>query len=98
MLRSIITTFGGLIFSLGIIQSSLAEEPKTQAERLPRVLLIGDSISIGYTKPVIELLKGKAEVQRVKGNAGHTGMGLEKLPKWLDEKHGQWDVIHFNWG
>ncbi len=65
---------------------------------LPRVLLIGDSISIGYTRPVIELLKGKAEVHRVRGNAGHTGMGLAGLPKWLDPKNGRWDVIHFNWG
>jgi lysophospholipase L1-like esterase len=65
---------------------------------IPRVLLIGDSISIGYTKAVIELLKGKADVHRVSGNAGHTGMGLERLPKWLDAKNGQWDVIHFNWG
>ena len=65
---------------------------------LPRVLLIGDSISIGYTRPVIELLKGKAEVHRVRGNAGHTGMGLAGLPKWLDPKNGRWDVVHFNWG
>jgi len=65
---------------------------------MPRVLLIGDSISIGYTKPTRQLLAGKAEVHRVPGNAGHTGMGLAGLPKWLDEKHGKWDVIHFNWG
>lgn len=65
---------------------------------LPRVLLIGDSISMGYTQAVIESLKGKAEVRRVRGNAGHTGMGLNNLPKWLDAKNGKWDVIHFNWG
>lgn len=76
----------------------VAETPAKDDTALPRVLLIGDSISIGYTKPVIEMLKGKAEVHRVKGNAGHTGMGLAKLPKWLDEKNGKWDVIHFNWG
>ncbi len=75
-----------------------AQQPENQDAKLPRVLLIGDSISIGYTKPVIELLKTKAAVQRVKGNAGHTGMGLAGLPKWLDAKHGKWDVIHFNWG
>lgn len=74
------------------------EQADKKEQKLPRVLLIGDSISQGYTKPVIELLAGKAEVQRVKGNAGHTGMGLKGLPKWLDAKHGQWDVIHFNWG
>ncbi len=70
----------------------------TQSAALPRVLLIGDSISIGYTKQVISLMKGKADVRRVKGNAGHTGMGLAGLPKWLDAKQGKWDVIHFNWG
>jgi lysophospholipase L1-like esterase len=61
-------------------------------------LLIGDSISLAYTPMVKELLEGKAEVQRVKGNAGDTKRGLAGLPKWLDEKHGKWDVIHFNWG
>jgi len=67
-------------------------------EGLPRVLLIGDSISLGYTAEVRKLLKGKANVHRVPGNAGHTGMGIDSLPKWLDGKNGQWDLIHFNWG
>lgn len=35
---------------------------------LPRVLLIGDSISIGYTKPTRQLLAGKANVHRVPSN------------------------------
>ena len=65
---------------------------------LPRVLLVGDSISIGYTVGVREALAGKANVLRIPTNAGHTGMGLAGLPKWLDEKNGKWDVIHFNWG
>lgn len=84
--------------SMLVVDSAVAEPLNDDNANLPRVLLIGDSISIGYTKPVIELLEGKAEVHRVKGNAGHTGMGLERLPKWLDAKHGKWDVIHFNWG
>lgn len=82
-----------LMLIVGFASFACAEEPVR-----PRVLLIGDSISIGYTKPVTELLKEKAEVQRVKGNAGHTGMGIANLPKWLDKQHGKWDVIHFNWG
>ncbi len=77
----------------------LCGPPSVESENpLPRVLLIGDSISIGYTDSVVELLQGKADVQRVKGNAGDTQMGLDSLPKWLDAKHGRWDVIHFNWG
>lgn len=63
---------------------------------LPRVLLIGDSISIGYTLPVRELLKGKANVHRIPQNGGATDVGLEKMKSWLGE--GKWDLIHFNFG
>lgn len=63
---------------------------------LPRVLLLGDSISIGYTVPVRKLLEGKANVHRAMENCGPTTRGLERLEQWLGE--GEWDVIHFNWG
>ncbi|MEZ6131527.1 MAG: SGNH/GDSL hydrolase family protein [Planctomycetaceae bacterium] len=63
---------------------------------LPRVLLIGDSISIGYTVPVRELLKGKANVHRPLTNCGPTTTGLAQIDNWLGD--GKWDVIHFNWG
>ncbi len=63
---------------------------------LPRVLLIGDSISIGYTLPVRELLAGKANVHRPAANCGPTTTGLAQIDKWLGD--GKWDVIHFNWG
>jgi acyl-CoA thioesterase-1 len=63
---------------------------------LPRVLLIGDSISIGYTLPVRALLKGKANVHRPAANCGPTTRGLEHIDAWLGD--GRWDVIHFNWG
>jgi acyl-CoA thioesterase-1 len=63
---------------------------------LPRVLLIGDSISIGYTQPVRELLKGKANVHRIPANGGPTSRTLTAIDKWLGD--GKWDVIHCNWG
>jgi acyl-CoA thioesterase-1 len=63
---------------------------------LPRVLLIGDSISIGYTPRVREGLAGRADVQRVSGNASSSGFGLENLERWLGD--GKWAVIHFNFG
>jgi len=63
---------------------------------LPRVLLIGDSISIGYTPPVRELLNGKANVHRPPVNCASTLVGLKSLEAWLGDK--KWDVIHFNWG
>ena len=63
---------------------------------LPRVLLIGDSISIGYTLGVRELLAGKANVHRPPTNCGPTTRGLAEIEDWLGTK--PWDVIHFNWG
>ena len=63
---------------------------------LPRVLLIGDSISIGYTIPVRNLLKGKVNVHRIPTNGGPTIKGLNQIEAWIGKK--KWDVIHFNWG
>lgn len=63
---------------------------------LPRVLIIGDSISIGYTPAVRALLQGKANVHRIPANGGNTEKGLAHIEEWLGTGH--WDVIHFNWG
>ncbi len=72
-------------------------------EKLPNVMLIGDSISIGYTMAVRELLKGEANVFRPCTpdgkrfiNCGDTAKGLEELGEWLGDR--KWAVIHFNWG
>ncbi|HEY5315887.1 MAG TPA: SGNH/GDSL hydrolase family protein [Pirellulales bacterium] len=69
--------------------------------KLPRVLLIGDSISIGYTLPVRKLLAGRANVHRIPANGADTRTGVAKIDSWLgSDKQGndKWDVIHFNWG
>ena len=68
----------------------------TDEPGLPRVLIIGDSISMGYTLPTRELLKGKANLHRIPRNGGSTKDGLQYIDGWLAE--GKWDVIHFNWG
>ncbi len=70
--------------------------PVTDDPNLPRVLLIGDSISIGYTLGVRDLLKGKANVHRPPTNCGPTTKGLAEIDKWLGDS--KWDIIHFNWG
>jgi len=70
--------------------------PVTENPALPRVLLIGDSISIGYTLDVRKLLDGKANVLRIPVNGGPTAHGMKSLDQWLGT--GKWDVIHFNWG
>lgn len=70
--------------------------PIEDVEGLPRVLLIGDSISIGYTLPTRKLLKGKANLHRIPANGGDTRRGLQMIDRWLGQ--GKWAVIHFNWG
>ncbi|OYW17714.1 MAG: hypothetical protein B7Z55_11990 [Planctomycetales bacterium 12-60-4] len=68
----------------------------TDDPALPRVLLIGDSISIGYTLAVRDLLKDQANVHRIPTNGGPTTNGLKNIDAWLGDS--TWDVIHFNWG
>lgn len=63
---------------------------------LPRVLLIGDSVSGGYTLTTRKLLAGRANVHKAPENCGPTANGLKKLDIWLGD--GRWDVIHFNFG
>jgi lysophospholipase L1-like esterase len=63
---------------------------------LPRVLLIGDSISIGYTEPVRAELTNKANLHRIPENGAATIVGVKNLENWLSSS--KWDVIHFNFG
>lgn len=80
-----------------------AVEPQ---DNLPNVLIIGDSISIGYTLGVRESLKNKANVYRpiknkgkLPDNGGDTRKGLRSIEHWLNTQEVKnWQVIHFNWG
>jgi len=64
--------------------------------KLPRILIVGDSISIGYTPLVRKLLDGKANVHRVTTNCRWSAYGDEHIAEWLGDS--KWDVIHFNFG
>lgn len=69
---------------------------------LPNVLILGDSISIGYTPFVQEYLKGKANVFRPvfengkPENCQGTTNGIKNIDRWLGTK--KWNIIHFNFG
>jgi len=67
---------------------------------LPRVLLIGDSVSRGYTAAVRKALTGKANVHRAPANCGPTASGIKNIDAWLTDHPGgeKWEVIHFNFG
>lgn len=71
-------------------------DPASVDPHLPQVLIIGDSISLGYTLPTRKLLEGKANVFRAKANCGPTTRGLENIDAWLGDR--AWDLIHFNFG
>lgn len=77
----------------------LGEEPG-----LPRVLLLGDSISIGYWPTVRDELDGQALVIRPMNtttrpeNCQGTTYGVANIDRWLRLAGGNWDIIHFNFG
>jgi len=74
--------------------AAIVDDPK-----LPRVLIIGDSVSVAYTLDVQKNLAGVANVHRIAANGGstRTALGDYGLIRWL--KPGEkWDVIHFNEG
>jgi acyl-CoA thioesterase-1 len=78
------------------------EDPRASDDpALPRVLVIGDSISMNYHEAAKAALKGVANYHRNEGNAAATKEGVRNLELWLgnyQEKGGHWDVIQFNHG
>lgn len=71
-------------------------------KELAKILILGDSISIGYTPFVTENLKSVATVTRpfqTNGkpeNCQGTTNGVANINRWLGDE--QWDIIHFNFG
>lgn len=73
----------------GAVPATIADQAK-----LPRVLLLGDSISQGYTLPVCELLDGKANVHQADWSSTPDKPQSRQEPL----NGGKWAVIHFNCG
>ena len=65
---------------------------------LPNVLILGDSISIGYTPFVKKYLGGIANVYRPmfengkNENCQGTTYGVQNINRWIGTK--KWDIIH----
>ena len=85
--------------SLGKSMIRLLTQPQE-----PRILLLGDSISIGYTPFVRQALGDEAFVvrpmnnHRAAQNCQGTKFGVTQIDRWLSIGGGKWDVIHFNFG
>ncbi len=77
-------------------------DPRTVDDpALPRVLVIGDSISMNYHDAAKTALQGIANYYRIEGNGGPTTRGVQATELWLGnywEEGLQWDVIQFNFG
>lgn len=73
------------------------DKAKVTDPKLPRVLLIGDSILNGYRKHVIAALAGKAYVDAWV-NPYCQSEHYNKLLADVLEKNGPYDVVHFNMG
>jgi lysophospholipase L1-like esterase len=74
-----------------------------EAPAKKRVLILGDSISIGYTPVVQKMLADEMTVLRPTRNnkpenCSGTTSGVANIDRWLQIDGGKWDVIHFNWG
>lgn len=65
---------------------------------MKQVLLLGDSIRMGYEPVVREALRGKAEVSGPMENGRWAGYTLNSLRFWLRQLPEQVDVIHWNNG
>jgi acyl-CoA thioesterase-1 len=77
------------------------------AEPLPRVLLIGDSISGGYNSAVVSELAGVATVERYQSYRTSDALANNEVPVGANYTtnlgyylgtHDPYQVIHFNWG
>jgi len=69
--------------------------------KLPRVLVVGDSISMNYHEAAKRELKGIANYYRIDGNSGSTADAVRNMDMWLGDytqpgRH--WDIIQFNSG
>lgn len=62
----------------------------------PRVLLLGDSISLAYYLPARRRLAGRVALRHPERNGGSSADLLASLEEWVGEE--RWDVIHFNAG
>jgi lysophospholipase L1-like esterase len=88
------TWLAGLVVLM--LAGRLAAQPAEGKKDLPKVVLIGDSIRMGYAPLVAKKLEGKAIVTSSKDNGGDSSNVLKNIEKWAIQKKP--DIVHFNCG
>lgn len=87
-----------LAFMLAVLCSlstPTAAQPQP-ARQIPRVVLVGDSIRLGYAPLVAERLAGRAEVVSAEANGGDSANVLKNLEEWVIGRKP--DIVHLNAG
>lgn len=108
-LRTLEDNLGGYYFPVLLNQTLFGPRPYNEAgdawahvkddPALPRVIIIGDSISRAYTARVRSKLAGRANVHRAPANCGPTGNFLKNGDIWLNQNGSdRWDYVIVNFG
>jgi hypothetical protein len=108
-LETLESNLGGYYFPVYLNRTLFGEKPYVEAAdawayvkddpQLPRILIIGDSISRAYTARVRKRLLGKANVHRAPANCGSTQYFIENGEAWLRQNGSAgWDFIIVNFG
>jgi lysophospholipase L1-like esterase len=87
-MKELFTRLSILLFSLVCMAAT--------TDTVKNVLIIGDSISIGYTPFIQKALAPEINVVHNPGNGGSTTRGLDSVETWVGTR--EWNVILFNFG
>jgi lysophospholipase L1-like esterase len=92
---------GGIVplFGIGLLAASSTAQGQantTPGSGIPRVVLVGDSIRLGYAAGVAARLEGKAVVISPPENGGDSANILTHLEEWVIRQKP--DVVHLNCG
>ncbi len=86
--------FFAFLFVMALVASVIAQT-KAKPE-VPKILLIGDSIRLGYAPLVTKRLEGRAIVVSTNVNGGDSSNVLAHLEEWIIQEKPA--VVHFNCG
>ncbi|HTU22208.1 MAG TPA: GDSL-type esterase/lipase family protein [Gemmataceae bacterium] len=87
---------GPLVVLALLSAACLADAAEPSRPTLPKVVLIGDSIRLGYAALVAKQLEGQAIVVSPAANGGDSSNVLKHLDEWVIREKP--DVIHLNCG
>jgi lysophospholipase L1-like esterase len=85
-----------VLFTLVWLTVATLSTDAQDAPSLPKIVLVGDSIRLGYASHVATQLSGKAVVVSPKPNGGDSSNVLKHLDEWVIRE--QPAIVHFNCG